>query len=106
MTKITGGKLCEATCKQFDKDYVSLMPTDLYGSHDNYDLNTSHAIAAMIRKFWKAKQKNNEDVVLWGTCTTLREFKFVDDLVSAVVCFLLKKILTFFIILELRRISQ
>jgi GDP-L-fucose synthase len=92
LAKITGVKLCEAIRKQYDKDYVSLMPTNLYGSHDNFDLNTSHVLPAMIRKFHEAKQKNNEAVVLWGTGTTLREFKFVDDLAEAVVCVLEKKL--------------
>jgi GDP-L-fucose synthase len=92
LAKITGVKLCEAIRKQYDKDYISLMPTNLYGSHDNFDLNTSHVLPAMIRKFHEAKQKNNEAVVLWGTGTPLREFLFVDDLAEAVVCVLEKKL--------------
>ena len=92
LAKITGVKLCEAIRKQYDKDYISLMPTNLYGSHDNFDLNSSHVLPAMIRKFHEAKQKNNAAVVLWGTGTPLREFLFVDDLAEAVVCVLEKKL--------------
>ena len=85
LAKITGVKACEAIRKQFDKDFVSLMPTNLYGTHDNFDLNSAHVLPAMIRKFHEAKQNNNAVVVLWGSGTPLREFLFVDDLASAVV---------------------
>ena len=89
LAKITGVKACEAIYKQFGKQYFSLMPTNLYGFHDNFDLNTSHVLPAMIRKFHDAKNKNY-DVVLWGTGSPLREFLFVDDLADAVV-FMLNK---------------
>ena len=85
LAKITGVKLCEAIRKQFEKDFVSLMPTNLYGTHDNFDLNSSHVLPAMIRKFHEAKQNNNADVVLWGTGAPMREFLFVDDMAEAVV---------------------
>ena len=85
LAKITGVKACEAIRKQFDKDFVSLMPTNLYGTHDNFDLNSSHVLPAMIRKFHEAKKNNNAVVVLWGTGTPMREFLFVDDMAEAVV---------------------
>lgn len=85
LAKITGIKLCEAIRKQFGKDFVSLMPTNLYGTHDNFDLNSSHVLPAMIRKFYEAKQNDNAEVVLWGTGKPLREFLFVDDMAEAIV---------------------
>jgi len=85
LAKITGVKACQALRKEFDKDYVSLMPTNLYGTHDNFDLNSSHVLPAMIRKFHEAKLNNNADVVLWGSGTPMREFLFVDDMANAVV---------------------
>lgn len=85
LAKITGVKACEAIRKQFEKDFVSLMPTNLYGTHDNFDLNSSHVLPAMIRKFHEAKQNNNAVVVLWGTGAPRREFLFVDDMAAAVV---------------------
>ncbi|MFT5252870.1 MAG: GDP-L-fucose synthase [Flavobacteriales bacterium] len=85
LAKIMGVKACEALRKQFDKDFVSLMPTNLYGTHDNFDLNSSHVLPAMIRKFHEAKLNNNSAVVLWGSGTPMREFLFVDDMAAAVV---------------------
>ncbi|WP_165733001.1 GDP-L-fucose synthase [Polaribacter sp. 20A6] len=85
IAKITGVKACEAIRKQFQKDYVSLMPTNLYGTHDNFDLKSSHVLPAMIRKFHEAKMNNNSDVTLWGSGTPMREFLFVDDMAEAVV---------------------
>jgi GDP-L-fucose synthase len=85
IAKITGVKACQAIRKQFNKDYVSLMPTNLYGTFDNFDLNTSHVLPAMIRKFHEAKENNNTDVILWGSGTPMREFLFVDDMAEAVV---------------------
>ncbi|MGQ7947220.1 GDP-L-fucose synthase family protein [Flavobacterium sp. WC2509] len=85
LAKITGVKACESIRKQFEKDFVSLMPTNLYGTYDNFDLNSSHVLPAMIRKFHEAKQNNNAVVVLWGTGTPMREFLFVDDMAEAVV---------------------
>lgn len=85
IAKITGVKTCQAIRKQFDKDYVSLMPTNLYGTYDNFDLNTSHVLPAMMRKFHEAKENNHAPVTLWGSGTPLREFLFVDDMAEAVV---------------------
>lgn len=85
LAKITGIKACEAIRKQFGKDYVSLMPTNLYGTHDNFDLKTSHVLPAMIRKFHDAKMNNNATVTLWGSGTPLREFLFVDDMAASVI---------------------
>ena len=105
IAKITGVKACEAIRKQFGKDFVSLMPTNLYGTHDNFDLKSSHVLPAMIRKFHEAKftfpplegdqgggrtHKREEasqhtPVELWGSGTPLREFLHVDDMADAVV---------------------
>ena len=85
IAKITGVKACEAINKQFGKNFISLMPTNLYGSHDNFDLETSHVMPAMIRKFHEAKQAGNSPVELWGTGTPMREFLHVQDLADAVV---------------------
>jgi len=85
LAKITGIKACESIQKQFGKDYVSLMPTNLYGYHDNFDLTSSHVIPAMIRKFHQAKVDNHNTVTLWGSGAAKREFLFVDDLATAVV---------------------
>lgn len=85
IAKITGVKACEAIQKQFGKNFISLMPTNLYGSHDNFDLNSSHVLPAMIRKFHEAKTSNNSPVILWGTGTPMREFLHVDDMADAVV---------------------
>jgi GDP-L-fucose synthase len=85
LAKIAGVKACQAIRNQFGKDYVSLMPTNLYGTHDNFDLNTSHVLPAMIRKFHEAKLNNNAVVGLWGSGTPMREFLFVDDMAQAVV---------------------
>jgi GDP-L-fucose synthase len=93
IAKIAGVKACEAIRKQFGKDYVSLMPTNLYGSHDNFDIKTSHVLPAMIRKFHDAKENGNTPVTLWGSGTPMREFLFVDNLAEA-VCFALENKLT------------
>ncbi|MFT5773914.1 MAG: GDP-L-fucose synthase [Algoriphagus sp.] len=85
IAKITGVKSCEAIRKQFGKDYISLMPTNLYGPFDNFDLETSHVMPAMIRKFHEAKLKGNSQVELWGTGTPMREFLHVNDMADAVV---------------------
>ena len=85
IAKITGVKACEAIRKQYSKDYVSLMPTNLYGSFDNFDLQSSHVLPAMIRKFHEASINNNAPVTLWGSGTPMREFLFVDDMAEAVV---------------------
>jgi GDP-L-fucose synthase len=85
LAKITGVKTCQAIRNQFGKDYVSLMPTNLYGTHDNFDLNSSHVLPAMMRKFHEAKLNNDSPVTLWGSGTPMREFLFVDDMAAAVI---------------------
>jgi len=85
IAKITGVKACQAIRKQYNKDYVSLMPTNLYGSFDNFDLQSSHVLPAMLRKFHEAKINNHSEVILWGSGTPMREFLFVDDMAEAVV---------------------
>ena len=85
IAKISGLKMIEALKKQYNMNYYSLMPTNLYGPNDNFDLKTSHVLPAMIRKFHDAKLNNNSDVVLWGTGTPMREFLHVDDLAKAIV---------------------
>lgn len=84
IAKISGVKACEAIRKQYGKDFVSLMPTNLYGPFDNFDLKTSHVLPAMMRKFHEAKINNNAPVTLWGSGTPMREFLHVDDLAQAV----------------------
>ncbi|MEY3681712.1 MAG: hypothetical protein RLZZ289_231 [Bacteroidota bacterium] len=85
IAKIAGVKACEAIRKEFGKDYVSLMPTNLYGPYDNFDLQSSHVLPAMIRKFHEAKHNNHACVALWGSGTPMREFLHVDDLAQAVL---------------------
>jgi GDP-L-fucose synthase len=85
IAKITGVKACQAIRKQYNKEYVSLMPTNLYGSFDNFDLKSSHVLPAMLRKFHEAKINNHSEVMLWGSGTPMREFLFVDDMAEAVV---------------------
>lgn len=84
IAKISGVKACEAVRKHHGYDYVSLMPTNLYGPYDNFDLKTSHVLPAMIRKFHEAKENSNNRVQLWGTGSPMREFLHVDDLARAV----------------------
>ena len=74
IAKITGVKACQSIREQFGKDYVSLMPTNLYGYNDNFDLNTSHVLPAMIRKFHEAKENNHRQVILWGSGTQGESF--------------------------------
>jgi GDP-L-fucose synthase len=85
IAKITGVKACQAIRKQYGKDFVSLMPTNLYGPHDNFDLKSSHVLPAMLRKFHEAKANNNAPVELWGSGTPMREFLHVDDMAQAVL---------------------
>lgn len=85
IAKIAGVKACEAIKKQFGKDYISLMPTNLYGTHDNFDYETSHVLPSMLRKFHEAKENNNSPVTLWGSGNPMREFLFVDDLADSVL---------------------
>lgn len=83
IAKIAGIKLCENYRRQYGCDFISAMPTNLYGPNDNYDLNNSHVIPALIRKFLEAKKNNTAEVVIWGTGTPLREFLHVNDLAEA-----------------------
>jgi GDP-L-fucose synthase len=85
IAKISGVKACEAIRKQYKKDFVSLMPTNLYGPNDNFDLQTSHVLPAMMRKFHEAKVNGNTPVTLWGSGTPMREFLHVHDMADAVV---------------------
>lgn len=85
VAKIAGVKLCEALNKQYGRDYVSLMPTNLYGPRDNFDLETSHVVPAMIRKFHEAKENGHSPVILWGSGSPKREFLHVRDLAEAVL---------------------
>jgi GDP-L-fucose synthase len=85
IAKIAGIKLCQAYRKQYGRRYISVMPCNLYGPGDNYDLTTSHVIPALIRKFHEAKAAGAREVVVWGTGTPLREFLHVDDLARGVV---------------------
>lgn len=89
IAKIAGIKLCEAYRNQYGCNFISAMPTNLYGPNDNYDLNGSHVLPALIRKFHEAKKENKKEVIIWGTGTPLREFMHVDDLAEALV-FLMK----------------
>ena len=83
VAKIAGIKLCQAYRRQFGADFISAMPTNLYGPNDNYDLQTSHVLPALIRKFHEARERNEREVVCWGTGAPLREFLHADDLACA-----------------------
>ena len=85
IAKISGVKLIEALRKEYGRDYVSLMPTNLYGPNDNFDLKSSHVLPAMIRKFHEARINGNAPVELWGTGSPMREFLHVNDLGQAVL---------------------
>ncbi|HPE99045.1 MAG TPA: GDP-L-fucose synthase [Bacteroidales bacterium] len=85
IAKISGLELCKFYRRQYGCDFISAMPTNLYGINDNFDLNSSHVLPAMIRKFHEAKIENMPEVVLWGTGKPLREFLYVDDLADALV---------------------
>ena len=85
IAKITGVKLCEAIFRKFKKQFISLMPSNLYGPNDNFDLKSSHVLPAMIRKFDEAKKNNSKEIVLWGDGSSLREFLHVSDLARAVL---------------------
>ena len=85
IAKITGIKLCQACRRQFGSDFISAMPTNMYGPNDNYDLENSHVLPALIRRFHDAKAAKRSSVVCWGTGQPLREFLYADDLARACV---------------------
>jgi GDP-L-fucose synthase len=83
IAKIAGIKLCESYRRQYGCNFISAMPTNLYGPNDNYDLNNSHVLPALLRKFHTAKQNGNSEVTVWGSGKPMREFLYVDDLADA-----------------------
>ncbi|WP_320055204.1 GDP-L-fucose synthase [Megamonas funiformis] len=85
LAKISGLKYCEYLNRQYNTDFISVMPTNLYGPNDNYHPEHSHVLPALIRRFHEAKENNLNEVVIWGTGTPLREFLYVDDLANACV---------------------
>ncbi|HEU4470463.1 MAG TPA: GDP-L-fucose synthase [Flavisolibacter sp.] len=89
IAKIAGIKMCDAYRAQYGCNFISAMPTNLYGPNDNYDLNNSHVLPALLRKFYEAKQEGIDQVVVWGSGSPKREFMHVDDLADA--CFFLMK---------------
>jgi len=91
IAKIAGIKLCENYYRQYGSNFFSVMPTNLYGPNDNFDLQTSHVLPAFIRKFHEAVEKNEKEVVIWGSGKPLREFLFVEDLADAII-FLLENV--------------
>lgn len=90
IAKIAGIKLCESYNRQYQRQYISVMPTNLYGPNDNYDLKNSHVLPALIRKAHEAKESNEPFLTVWGTGTPKREFLYVDDLAEACI-FLMEK---------------
>ena len=85
LAKIAGIKLCEAYRQQYNANFISCMPTNLYGFNDNFDLETSHVVPALIAKICRAQQENLPEIIVWGTGTARREFLFVDDCADALV---------------------
>lgn len=85
VAKIAGIEMCRSYNRQYETNYIPVMPTNLYGPNDNFDLETSHVLPALIRKFHEAKIKDQDEVVMWGTGTPRREFLHVDDLADACV---------------------
>lgn len=85
VAKISGLKMCQYYNKQYNTNFITVMPTNLYGPNDNFNIETSHVIPALIRKFYTAKVKNAGEVVVWGTGSPRREFLYIDDLADAVV---------------------
>ena len=85
IAKIAGIKMCEAYWDQYGCNFISAMPTNLYGPNDNYDLSNSHVLPALLRKFMEAKDSNSSEVVMWGSGSPIREFMHVDDLADALL---------------------
>lgn len=92
IAKIAGIKLCENYNRQYGTHYVSTMPTNLYGPNDNYDLNTSHVVPALLRKAHEAKLRGDKELVVWGSGKPMREFLYVDDMADACVFLMEKKV--------------
>jgi GDP-L-fucose synthase len=85
IAKIAAIKMCHAYSKQYSRNYIAIQPTNLYGYRDNFDLETSHVLPALIRKTIEAKESYNKDLVIWGSGSPMREFLFVDDLADAII---------------------
>lgn len=85
IAKIAGLKMCQYYKKQYGANFISCMPTNLYGPNDNFDLENSHVLPALIRKFYEARKENKENITIWGSGTPKREFLFVDDLADACI---------------------
>ena len=85
VAKIAGIKMCESYNRQYGSEFVSVMPTNLYGPNDNFDLENSHVLPALIRKFHEAKERGDDKVIVWGTGSPRREFLYVDDMAAACV---------------------
>lgn len=85
IAKIAGIKMCQSYRQQYGRDYISVMPCNLYGPGDNFELNTSHVLPALIRKFDEAKKNNSPEVEVWGTGKPMREFLYVEDLADALI---------------------
>jgi GDP-L-fucose synthase len=85
IAKIAGIKMCESYRRQYGCNFISVMPTNLYGQNDNYDLNNSHVLPALIRKIYDAKENNDKHVIVWGTGTPMREFMYASDMADACV---------------------
>lgn len=92
IAKIAGIKLCESYNRQYGTQYVSVMPTNLYGPNDNYDLNNSHVVPALIRKAHEAKERGDKELAVWGSGRPMREFLYVDDMADACVYLMEKNI--------------
>ncbi|MGE5418013.1 MAG: GDP-L-fucose synthase family protein [Acidobacteriota bacterium] len=85
IAKIAGISMCQSYNRQYGTNYISVMPTNLYGPGDNFDLETAHVLPALIRKVYEAKKSNSESIVVWGTGTPTRDFLYVDDLADACI---------------------
>ena len=85
IAKISGIKLCESYNRQYGSDFRSIMPTNLYGINDNFDIENSHVIPALIRRFHEAKRNNQSEIIVWGSGKALREFLYVDDMADACI---------------------
>jgi len=90
IAKIAGIKMCEAYRDQYGSNFISVMPTNLYGPNDNYDLSNSHVLPALLRKFHEAKEEGKAEVMIWGTGSPKREFLHVDDMADACVYLMLQ----------------